>query len=395
MIGKDEAGGVTRLSYSIPYRNGQALIRQYMEQAGMAVKLDSTGNLIGEYCGINPELPAVLTGSHLDTVPQGGAFDGALGIIAAIECVDSWNQSKWQPQRTVKVIATIEEEGTLFGLACFGSRVLAGEFSDDQLSQLTNQTGCSLSELMARLGSQQPGKTNPGGFDPIHCFLELHVEQGDCLNLTGLPLGVVTAIVGIDRTEITIRGEANHAGTTRMARRKDALAAAAHLITLIHTAELTAGDNYVATVGKLAASPNAVNVIAGEVKLSVEIRAEDSQIIAAARSDIQRFLRHCEQQYGVSAEVTMHNQTPPIRLNQRLIEMLADAANQLAVPCAKMPSWAGHDAMIFAKLAPAAMLFVPSLAGISHSPAENSDWHAIDKATQVLNHTLKRLATES
>lgn len=395
-IGKDASGGITRLSYSPEYLRGQALIRQYMEQAGMTVELDGVGNLMGTYAGMDKQLAPIMVGSHLDTVPVGGAFDGALGIITAIECIHNWNQANWRPARTVKVIATIEEEGTLFGLACLGSRVLAGEFSDQKQQEIVDRDGRSLADYLSDMGLNRENYiAEAGRVAQLHCFLELHVEQGAELEAANVPVGIVSAIVGIDRIGVSIRGESNHAGTTRMERRKDSLVAAAGLISYIHAKASAANGEYVATVGKLDVYPNAENVVPGEVCLTIEIRAEESAVIDAVRKDIFHFLGKLEQQYHVVTQITKHNRVPPVKLNEKLIACLGDAAERLALPYRKLPSWAGHDAMIFAKLIPAAMIFVPSIDGISHSPAEASDFDAILKATQVLDVTLKGLAASN
>ncbi len=392
VIGQDATGGTTRLSYSPAYRQGQALIRQYMEQAGMSVRMDGVGNLIGTYSGTNPQLSPIMTGSHLDTVPGGGSLDGSLGIIASLECIHSWYQAGWRPERTVQVAAIIEEEGTRFGLACFGSRALAGEFGAARQAELVDEAGQPLADLLASMGLDREIAI-AGQDDPrqLHCFVELHVEQGIELEQAGLPVGIVTAIVGIDRLGVALRGEANHAGTTRMDRRKDALVAASDLIKYVHDNALAANGEYVATVGKLEVSPNAENVIPQEVRLTIEIRAAANQVIDRVRQDIMRFLTAYEQTNGINIAITKHNQISPVPMDDKLVSLCCQAAEDLALPYCQMPSWAGHDAMVFAKLIPAAMIFAPSTGGISHSPAEASDWDAVAKAVQVLNRTLRIL----
>ena len=201
----------------------------------------------------------------------------------------------------------------------------------------------------------------------------------------------MTAIVGIDRLGVALRGEANHAGTTRMDRRKDALVAASDLIKYVHDNALAANGEYVATVGKLEVSPNAENVIPQEVRLTIEIRAAANQVIDRVRQDIMRFLTAYEQTNGINIAITKHNQISPVPMDDKLVSLCCQAAEDLALPYCQMPSWAGHDAMVFAKLIPAAMIFAPSTGGISHSPAEASDWDAVAKAVQVLNRTLRIL----
>lgn len=392
-IGLDQTGGTTRLSYSPEYIKGQALVRGYMEEAGMTVRLDGAGNLIGTYAGTETQLAPVMTGSHLDTVPGGGSLDGALGIIAAIECIASWNRALWRPQRTVEVVAMIEEEGTRFGVTCFGSRAMMGEFSGSAGKEIADSRGQTLGDLLAGMGLGREIQINAED-DPrrLHAFVELHVEQGAELEEADLSVGIVTAIVGIERFEVTIRGQANHAGTTGMYRRKDALVAAADLIRFVHDSARSAGGEYVATVGKLEVRPNAENVVPGEVRLTVEIRAADKAVIEQVRKGVLQFFADYEMQSGIRMETGRFNEVMPTQLHEGLVNCCTEAAEKLGLPYRKMPSWAGHDAMILAKLVPATMIFVPSIDGISHSPAEASDWEAVAKGVQVLQLVLEKIS---
>ena len=235
-IGRTKAGGITRLSYSPEYKAGMDLVSGYMTAAGMTVQLDPIGNIIGTYKGTEPSLPIVMTGSHLDTVPEGGELDGAMGLLSAIECVRSWKESGWTGRRSVQVIATIEEEGTRFGIGCMGSRVMAGEFAAKSTDDFKDASGYTLSQYLRQIGLDPSGALQRGICDPakIACFLELHIEQGEELDLAQNACALVTDIIWIDRHWVAIIGHANHAGTTRMDRRQDALVAAAALITEIN-----------------------------------------------------------------------------------------------------------------------------------------------------------------
>ena len=224
-------GGTTRLSYTAEYLAAQAFLQREMLESGMLAEVDPIGNLIGTYVGREPELTAVMSGSHLDTVPAGGNFDGALGIVAALECVRSWQEEGYRPKRTVRVIATIEEECTAFGMACFGVRVRGGEFKKQQPESIVHLTGGSLAECLQAAGLPHSALQDAAvGFQDLAAFVELHIEQGADLEERGLTCGAVTAIVGYDRLFLTLHGEANHAGTTSMRRRRDALAAAGEVI---------------------------------------------------------------------------------------------------------------------------------------------------------------------
>ncbi|WP_094604983.1 Allantoate amidohydrolase [Sporomusa silvacetica DSM 10669] len=393
VIGQNEEGGITRLSFSPEFRQAQVLIRSYMETAGMNVEIDSIGNLIGTYAGRDQSLLAVVSGSHLDTVLNGGAFDGALGIIAAVECVRSWHKQNWRPLRTVKVIAFIEEEGTRFGMVCFGSRAMLGEFSEKSPASFVDASGHSLLGFLKELGLGEKPFSKESFVQKDFCFIELHVEQGGKLEQEGIAVGVVSAIVGISRIVVNIRGKANHAGTTSMDLRQDALVAAASLISYIYNQALVAKGSYVATVGKLDVWPNAENVVPGEVRLTIEIRSEDVARLEGVRKEIIWKLEEIQRDYKVNVDIVKENQVPPIPMDDKVIHSICNIGKQLGITYKKMPSWAGHDAMIFAQHIPAGMIFVPSIGGISHAPAEESDWEAIEKAVQILDGTLKELAS--
>lgn len=394
-IGKNEEGGITRLSYSLEFGQAQALISSYMKTAGMKVEIDPIGNLIGTYEGDAPSLPAVVSGSHLDTVRNGGAFDGALGIIVAVECIRSWHEQHWRPLRTVKVIAFIEEEGTRFGLVCFGSRTMLGEFSGKNPECITDASGHSLSEFLKEAGWSKNPFNGKSLFQKDFCFIELHVEQGGKLEKEGIAIGVVSAIVGISRIILNIRGKANHAGTTSMDLRQDALVAAASLISYIYSQAVAAAEeSYVATVGKLEVWPNAENVIPGEVRLTIEIRSAETARLAGIRKEIIDKLKEIQREYRVNADIIKENYVPPIPMNNEVMHSIGNIGKQLRITCQKMPSWAGHDAMIFAQRIPTGMIFVPSIGGVSHSPEELSDWRSIEKAAQILEGTLKELASK-
>ncbi len=393
-IGRTARGGITRLSYSPEFRQGQSLTAEYMKGAGMETVFDPFGNLVGTYRGLDPSLPAVLTGSHLDTVPEGGEFDGALGVAAAIECVHAWAKAGWRPKRTVKVIATVEEEGSTFGVGCLGSRVIAGEFRGRQSKELKDTTGRTLAWHLKNCGLDE-NAFNSAVVDPatIGCFIELHVEQGADLDLSDIPCGLVTDIVGIDRHWVTILGEANHAGTTRMERRRDAMVAAAEVVSGMYRKAIASSGRYVATIGKLEVTPGAANVIPGRIDFVVETRAATGSAIEEARNALLECLHHIEATHQVRTEVTKRHLTDPVHLDERLLGELRVAAAETEVRFIEMPSWAGHDAKIFANIVPTAMVFAPSTGGISHSPAESSPWSQVAKAVEVLNQALRRLAS--
>ncbi len=396
-FGLNDDGSITRLSYSEPFVKAQEYITGMMRQAGMEVQRDAIGNLIGTYPGIRADLPAVMTGSHLDTVPNGGKLDGALGIIAALECALSWQESGWRPVRPVKIIATVEEEGSTFGLGCLGSRSIIGELATQDFKQIKDKNGRILPDYLAAqdLASNNLSLTKID-LSTIHSFLELHIEQGEELDLNGKACALVTDIVGIDRHWLSIKGHANHAGTTRMDRRCDALVAAAELIKGIYEAALASNGGYVATVGKLIVSPGATNVVPGEVQFTIETRAADNKIIDNACETMMSLLTQTESKYKVKATVLNRHLTLPRHLDDNVLEVLRQAARKVAVEeFNEMPSWAGHDAKILAAVIPSGMIFVPSIAGISHSKDEQTNFDDIEQGIKILNQALITLACDT
>lgn len=393
-FGKNNEGGLTRISYSSEFLAAQTMLSEFMTNIGMTVEIDAVGNLIGSYPGRDNSLPPVCCGSHLDSVPNGGMFDGALGIVTALECIRSWHEENWRPLRPVKVIAFVEEEGTLFGSGCLGSRAMTGELQGIEPTDFKTSDGHTLPELLTNCNLDFASFNEARALKKSASFIELHIEQGATLDESGHSVGIVSAIVGIKRLTITICGKANHAGSTAMHRRQDALVAASSLISQIYEDALASGGSYVATVGKLDVFPNAENVIPGKVQLTIEIRSADMAAVEAVKEKIMRKYTQVSTQYKVTIETTAENNLAPMPMDEELIKVIAAASEGLGIEYQILPSWAGHDAMIIGRHMPTAMIFVPSINGISHSPLELSEWPAIEKATQVLDGALKILASK-
>lgn len=415
-VGREPRGGVTRLSYSSAYRQGIELVRSWMAEAGLRTRLDGVGNLIGRLDGaggvgempagearngarrdadqVEPSLPVVMTGSHMDTVPCGGVLDGALGIVAAIECVQAWREEGWRPCLPVEVVAFVEEEGTRFGIGCMGSRAMMGDPAVADAEALRDATGRTLAAHLREWGLD-PGSTGDARRDPkgIRCFLELHIEQGEELELTGSPVALVTRIVGIDRYRVRVRGRASHAGATRMDRRSDALVAAARVIDWVYERALAQQDVCVATVGRVNVSPGATNVVPGEADFVVEVRSPEARVLEDFRADLQARLQEVAGGCRVRCQVEWEHRTAPVSLDGRVLKVLREVAEELAVGYCEMPSWAGHDAKVFAPLVPTGMIFVPCRGGISHAPEEDTYWDRAALGVELLCRTLRRLAS--
>jgi allantoate deiminase/N-carbamoyl-L-amino-acid hydrolase len=388
-------GGVTRLSYTQAYREGMELVQGFMKEAGMKVRIDPLGNIFGHFDGTDGSLPVVLTGSHLDSVPNGGKFDGALGLISAIECVNGWKDAGWKPRRPVEVIAMLEEEGTQFGIVMFASRVLTGRMKSEDPAKIVNAEGKSVAGMLAGWGLDK-NAFQAACLDPakIRCFVELHIEQGDRLHRGHLACGLVTDIVGIYRCWVTITGTANHAGTTRMDSRKDALVAASHIVEKSFEAALQSGDHYVATVGTMDIWPGAINIVPGRVSMPIEIRATTAAELNVAKEWLLAEFRGVEAKYGVKIDITRTSLADPIHLDEQIVGVLRQAAQDANVDYLEMPSWAGHDAQLLASIVPTAMIFVPSIEGISHSPQEDTKWEDIEVGLHVYSRALMELASK-
>ena len=393
-FGKNNEGGLTRLSYSPEFQAAQTMLAEFMKNIGMTVAIDAVGNLIGTYPGRDNSLKPICSGSHLDSVPNGGMFDGALGIVTALECLRGWHEEGWQPLRPVKVIAFVEEEGSRFGSVCFGSRSMAGELREADPVSFQNSAGRTLPEFLADCHLDNDPFNKETSLQNNAAFVELHIEQGAALTESGCSVGIVTAIAGIKRLNVVIKGKANHSGSTAMHRRQDALVAASSLVAFVYDNALASHGNYVATVGKLNVLPNAENVIPGEVQLTIEMRSADTTVLEAAKEKIMRQYLQISTDYKVTIETVSEYNVAPMPMDKELIQTITEASDSLGIDYRLLPSWAGHDAMIIGRYIPTAMIFVPSINGISHSPLELSEWPAIEKATKVLDNTLKTLASK-
>jgi hydantoinase/carbamoylase family amidase len=348
-----------------------------MGQAGLEVSVDSAGNLFGRRPGLS-DAREIWAGSHLDSVPHGGRFDGALGVVAALEAVERLGPQR----RTLAVVAFRDEEGWRFGRGCFGSRALCGRLRIAELENV-DRDGVSIAEALGALGFGPIPDT--GWLDPPPAaFLELHVEQGPVLDALGAPLGIVTSIAGLARLRVTFAGHGGHAGTTPMLRRRDALVAAAGFVLMVKEAA-EKREGAVATVGHLTVEPNAANVVPARVELLVDARAPDEETLSALATEVE----------AASGEAHVENlgRLEPVEMDPVLRGAFREVAEELGLLAPQLPSGAGHDAGVLAAAGVrSAMLFVRSRAGgISHSPDEHSDDVDVALAVDALERALHRL----
>lgn len=378
---------LTRLFLSREHRDAVDTVAGWMRQAGLAVRLDAVGNLIGRHEGAQPGLPALLIGSHLDTVRNAGKFDGALGIVAGIEAVRRLGDTVLP--FAIEVIAFGDEEGVRFPATLTGSLAAAGALDPAVLS-LADEDGVVLRDALTAFGGD-PAAIAGAAYraQDTLAYLEVHIEQGPVLESEDLPLGVVTAIAGAERHLIDVKGIAGHAGTVPMALRHDALTAAAEMVL---AAEQTARDtdDLVATVGQIAALPGAVNVIPGGIRFSLDVRSGSDTVRKQAVARLFAAWRAIAARRGVSFTQRKTYEHPAVPCAPVLMQELAAALTRAGLPVLHLPSGAGHDAMAMARLCPVGMLFVRCKAGISHNPDESIDAadaeHAADVLTGLLRH---------
>jgi hydantoinase/carbamoylase family amidase len=390
-----ERPGMLARSYLTPqHRQAGEQILAWMREAGMRADFDALGNVVGRYEGLEPRAPAVLTGSHMDTVIDAGKYDGVFGILAPIACVAELNRLGKRLSFPIEVVAFGDEEGVRFGTSMMGSKALAGRFDEAVLDSRDAQ-GVTVREALRAFGGDAEAiaslRRPPGG---IRVFVEAHIEQGPVLLDAGLPVGIVTAIAGATRVRVALQGEEGHAGTVPMAMRRDALAAASEMVLALEGHCRSTAGRVVGTVGKLAvAQGGAINVIPGRVEFTVDMRSGDDAARRHAVSEIEQAFRHMAATRGVAIEWTplLELAAAPCDANEQ--ERLAAAIHSYGIAVRRLPSGAGHDAMQFAGVAPMAMLFVRcGNGGISHSPRETLAVEDADAATAVLLRYLESLA---
>lgn len=377
------ADGVSRVAYSDADIAGRALSMQLMQAAGLSTTIDAAGNLIGRSPGTDPSLKPIVMGSHIDSVPEGGNFDGDVGSMAAIEVVYTLNEERIRTRHPIEVVIWTDEEGSFLGSGAAVGNV-PSLFADS-----ASKDGIAARQRLTRIGGD-PDRLESARREPasIRCYLELHIEQGGILDQAGVPIGVVDGIVCIDEYQVTIEGFANHAGTTPMPGRQDALIAAAKMVEMVNEVARAEPGRHVATVGKLEVMPNAPNVIPGLVRHTVEIRDLSKEKVAKLGTAIAKRADQiaAETRTKIAIKRTFHAE--PALADPALQAKIESAAASLGLKTMHLPSGAGHDAQELAKIGPMAMIFVPSVSGISHSPKEFTRWADCANGANVLLRTL-------
>lgn len=377
------ADGVSRLGYSDADVAGRRFVMDLMGGAGLEPRVDAAGNIFARRAGQQDSLPPILFGSHIDSVPQGGNFDGDLGSLSAIEVIRVLNEQKITTRHPLEVVIWVNEEGVAFGDGLCGSRAVGGLLKPNELDEVWN--GATKRDAIRKIGGDpdriDSARRQPGS---IRCYFELHIEQGGHLDQSHIQIGIVQGIVSIDRYAVTIRGFANHAGTTPMPDRRDALIASSLLTIAVREIVMAEPGRQVGTVGQLSVSPNAPNVIPGLVRQTIELRDLSEDKTTRLASAIRTRAEDIARATGTTIEMTRTSHDPAALASPEMQEMIERAAGDLGLSNVRMPSGAGHDAQVMARLAPMGMIFVPSAGGISHSPRELTTWQDCANGADVL-----------
>lgn len=391
-IGKGERG-TSRLAYTDDWMKAQRTAKELLEATGMEVSIDSVGNLTGIRKGRDTRLSPVAVGSHLDTVPEGGNFDGALGVASAIEFMKALDEDRVETKRSIQVNSFACEEGSRFGVGCIGSKFMVGELSLDSTQEIRDLNGVTLSECIQR--THLPGTTpvvKKAG--DIAAYVELHIEQGPVLENLSKPIGVVTGIAAPTRLLIELGGRTGHVGTVPMKARKDALVASAEIITGIEKTVIENDGSGVGTVSRIEMQPNSVTAIPGSVKLWVDLRYLDEEKRRTCLEGIRRLAVNVMSKRELDIELKTLTNEHGTMLSPRVINVLKQAADSFGYPYHEMPSGAMHDAAHMARITDVGMIFVPCKGGISHAPEEFADPSHIEKGLNVLHKTLLTLANQ-
>jgi N-carbamoyl-L-amino-acid hydrolase len=389
-FGRNPEGGVTRLGFSQTELDARAYVMDLMKQAGLDVRVDAAGNIFGSRAGA-ARLPTLLFGSHIDSVPKGGAFDGSVGTLGAIEVIRALNDGHVKTLHPLEVVIWTNEEGPHFGVSALGSGVAAGSLGPEILDR-KGEDGLTLADWLRRYG-QDPAHLTDARIarGSLAAVLELHIEQGPTLYETKVQIGIVQGIVGLKRWRCVATGVANHAGTTPMNRRKDALAAAARDLLTVREVVKTEPGRQVGTVGYMKAEPGVVNVIPGRVEFPVELRDLDAAKIVRLWEVIRQRFARTDAEEGVETQCVEINEIAPALSDPSVQNAIREAARSAGLSTADLPSGAVHDAGEIARIAPMGMIFVPSRDGISHAPQEYSSWDDIANGAEVLYRTILRL----
>ncbi|MCY9661048.1 M20 family metallo-hydrolase [Paenibacillus chondroitinus] len=388
--GANAEGGVTRLLYTDPWLKAQRAIISKMQLLGLEAGFDAVGNVFGKLLGSQPDKKPVLTGSHIDTVKTGGKYDGAYGVVASMMALGYLKATYGAPKRTLEAVSFCEEEGSRFPLAYWGSGHVTGVRPLRLADEIADSDGVTLLEAMREAGfdATTAGQQYPAKREFIGGYIEIHIEQGSILTYKKKQIGIVTAIVGQIRLTVQVTGSSNHAGTTPMKMRKDALAGAAEMVAITEQMALEAGEPLVATVGRLEVKRGTSNVVPGEVEFTLDIRHTDEPEMRTFCVRLLTRLEEIAMRRGLTIETVENLHAPPVAMQESMAKEIEAACEAGGFQHMRLPSGAGHDAQLFGPICPSAMIFVPSVGGISHSPEEFTEADDLIAGFHTLVHVL-------
>src|SRR5256884_1721852 len=387
-IGALPGGGNCRLALSDEDRAARDLLVRWMHELGLTVTVDAIGNIIGTREG-REELTPVMFGSHIDTVGTGGRYDGLYGVLAGLEACAALNDAGRATRRPLALVAFTNEEGSRFPPYAMGSLVYVGGLSLDDAYAVRGIDGAAVGEELRRIG--YVGDASPGFLTP-HAYLELHIEQGPVLESEGVVIGAVEGITGLSWTEVSITGRSAHAGTTPMHLRRDAACAAGEIAVFVRRLAQSMGGHQKGTVGRIELYPNLVNVIAERALLTADLRNPDESLLQEAERQLPGFLDRLAAQDQAPITTRSPPRFPPSPFPPEMVSLIETTARELGLACRRLPSGAGHDAQMMARLCPATMIFVPSVGGLSHNVREHTAPEHLDAGASVLLHAVLRLA---
>lgn len=389
--------GCTRYTYTKEYAQARDYVVAEMKAAGLKVREDAVGTVVGRLEGKNPDAPVLMTGSHLDTVKTGGRFDGIAGVCAALETARVLHEEGFVPERPIEFVAMPEEEGARFGGGLFASRAMCGQLYENELENYKDADGVSMAEAMREYGLDparvEEARRKPG---EIGTFLELHIEQGPVLENEAVQVGAVEAIVGLKCLIVTVKGRSDHAGATPMHMRADTMLASAKAIAAGTQKALDCKDGTVVTFGRVETIPGAFNIIAKETNFHIDCRSKSMESVNAVLEAIDASLKKsAEENPGLSYTIEEKLRAEPVLSKVSILELMEEKAKEAGISIKRILSGAGHDAMIMGSLCDVAMVFVPSKGGRSHVPEEWTDYEELRNGTEILCRCVRELASEA
>ncbi|MGB9835522.1 MAG: Zn-dependent hydrolase [Candidatus Saccharicenans sp.] len=389
-IGQDKRGGISRPSFSLPDLEARQWLKNRIEQAGLLYRQDGAGNIFGTLPGKTAKV--VMSGSHLDTVINGGRFDGAVGVLAALECLRRIKEENISLEKTLELASFTDEEGNLVG-DFLGSRAFTGQLQVENLKNARTQFGHSLEEILQKAGLSLSSLEEASRSRPeLVAFLELHIEQGPVLEEEGVSIGLVNSIAGKRYYQATFVGRAGHAGTTPLEVRQDAFIGLADFALRAYQLVLRKYEDNTVTVGRVSLKPGSFSVVPGEADFTLDMRSQAESSLSLMENELLSLAREVAATRGLSFFSRLVDRTEPVKIPDHLLSLLKDVSQQLGYDYRLIPSGAGHDAQIISSLCPAGLIFIPSVDGLSHVPEEAINPEDLERGANLLLHALLRLA---